>query len=250
MIYKTLRDKVAVVTGGSRGIGKAIAILLAENGAHVVICARKGEDLKAASDLINGRGGRCEYILADVSDEKQTANLADEVLRNHGYVDILINNAGVGVYKPFTESSLEDWDTVINTNLKGPFLCSKAFAPSMMKRREGCIINIISGAGKTPMKNLSTYCASKFGLVGLSGSMRKELKDSGIRVLCLFPGYIKTPFYGNFPMDFRLPSKAKRPEAVAEEVLRALTQRNKLRSYGNGFIHWLNSFRDIGTYIA
>jgi 3-oxoacyl-[acyl-carrier protein] reductase len=247
MIYKTLKDRVAVVTGGSRGIGKATAISLAENGARVIVCARKGEDLKAASDLINSSGGRCEYMIADVSDEKQAASLAGEVLRNHGYVDILINNAGVGVYKPFTESSLEDWDTMINTNLRGPFLCSKAFAPSMIKRREGCIINIISGAGKTSMKNLSIYCASKFGLVGLSGSMRKELRDSGVRVLCLFPGYVKTLFYGNFPVDFRLPSKARSPEAVAEEVLRALTQRNKLRFFFNGFLTWLRSIKEIGA---
>jgi len=241
MRFITLKDKVAVITGGSRGIGKAIAILLAENGAQIVICARKDEDLKRVSDLINSKNGRCEYIVADVSDEKQAANLAAEVIRNHSQVDILVNNAGVGVYRPFIDTSLEDWDSVINTNLRGPFLCSKAFVPFMIKQGSGCIINIISGAGRTPMRNLSIYCASKFGLVGLTESMKKELSDLGIKVLCLYPGYAKTSFFKNYPADFRLPSNASEPEAVARELLKAITRRNRLKSYRNEFINWLRS---------
>ena len=239
MTLITLKDKVAVITGGSRGIGKAVAVSLAENGAYVVICARKDEDLKKVSELITSKNGRCEYIVADVSDDRQAVNLAAAVIKNHGQVDILVKNAGVGVYKSFIDSSVEDWDIVINTNLRGPFLCSKAFAPFMIKKRGGCIINIISGAGKTPMRNMSIYCASKFGLVGLTESMKKEFSDFGIKVICLYPGYVKTSFFKNFPGNFRLPSNAKEPEIVAEELLKAITQRNKLKWYRNKLINRL-----------
>ncbi len=241
MKFVTLKNKVVVVTGGSRGIGEAIAVLLAENGAHIVISARKDEDLKRVSDLIKNKKGSCEYTAADVSDEKQAANLAAEVIKNHGRIDILVNNAGVGIYKPFIDSSLEDWDRVINTNLRGPFLCSKAFVPFMIKQGSGLIINIISGAGKTPMKNLSIYCASKFGLAGLTESMKKELGDFGIKVLNFYPGYVKTSFFTNYPADFRLPADAKEPEAVAGEVLNAITGRNKLKRFGNRLINKLRN---------
>jgi NAD(P)-dependent dehydrogenase (short-subunit alcohol dehydrogenase family) len=229
----SLKDHVVVVTGGSRGIGKAIAVLLAKNGANIVICSRKEEDLKKVSALINSNNGKCDYVVADVSDEKQVVHLAAEVMRIYGKIDILINNAGVGIYKSLLDSTLEDWDNIINTNLRGPFLCCRAFTPFMIKQRKGQIVNIISGAGKAPKKNMSIYCTSKFGLAGLAQSMKKELSDFPIKILNFYPGYVRTAFFKNFPEHFHLPSTSKEPEAVAQELLNSMTGRNKLKHFFN-----------------
>ena len=231
MACTNLDDKITVITGGSRGIGKAIAILLAKKGANVIICARKAEDLKIVSDLIRRDGGHCSYVVADISDEKQVDSLVEDVMRNYGRIDILVNNAGVGVYNPLIYSSLNDWESVINTNLKGPFLCSKAFVPFMIQQKKGYIINIASGAGKVGMKNLSVYCSSKFGLIGLTKAMQKELKEFGIDVLYLCPGYVKTSFFINYPTDFQLPSNAKEPDEVAKKVLNLITHQKKIKRY-------------------
>jgi 3-oxoacyl-[acyl-carrier protein] reductase len=115
---------------------------LAENGANVIVCARKKDELIKVSDLIKSRNGKCEYVIADISDEGQVAKLAANTMKIHGRVDILVNNAGVGRYKRFIDSTLEDWDTIINTNLKGVFLCSRAFVPFMITQKVG--ISLIS----------------------------------------------------------------------------------------------------------
>lgn len=232
---------IAVVTGGSRGIGKAIAVMLADSGAHVTICSRKAEDLDEVSNMISTRNGRCDYVVADVSNEEQVARLAAEVMNNHGKIDILVNNAGIGIYKPFIDSSLDEWDSVINTNLRGTFLCTKAFVPFMIKEGKGCIINIISGAGRTPMRNMSVYCASKFGLVGLTESMKIELRDLGISVLSLYPGFTRTSFFNDFSTDFRLPTDANEPEAVAKELLNLMAHRKPLKQLRERFINWLRN---------
>jgi 3-oxoacyl-[acyl-carrier protein] reductase len=241
MKYKDIKDKVVVITGGSRGIGKAIAILLAENGADVIVCARKEDELIKVSDLIKSRNGKCEYVIADISDEGQVAKLAANTMKIHGRVDILINNAGVGRYKRFIDSTSEDWDTIINTNLKGVFLCSRAFVPFMITQKSGYIVNIISGAGKSPMRNLSIYCASKFGLAGLTKTMKKELKEFNISVLCLYPGYVKTSFFKNFPVGFNFPANAKEPETVAREVMKVITQTGKIGIWCSKLVEWIKN---------
>jgi NAD(P)-dependent dehydrogenase (short-subunit alcohol dehydrogenase family) len=224
-----LKDAVAVITGGSRGIGREIALLLAGNGAQVVICARGYDDLQQTAEVVRGKGGKCEYVAVDITEKTQVDALAALVLGKHGKVDILVNNAGVGVCKPFLDSTPREWDRVIDTNLKGVFLCSQAFASAMAERKKGIIINIASGAGKTGMENLSIYCASKFGLIGMTESMKKELGLFGIEVAYICPGFVRTGFFRDFPADFRLPPNALKPEAVAVQVLRLITRRDTWR---------------------
>ena len=226
-----LKDKVAVVTGGSRGIGREISWVLAEKGAVVVICAKNVENLIEVSESIRKNGGICTYVVADISDEKRVDDLAFDVIKTYGRVDILINNAGIGIYKPFIDSTLNDWDNIMRTNLKGPFLCSKAFVPFMMERKNGYIINIASGAGKIGMKNLSVYCASKFGLIGLTESMQKELREFGIKVYHVCPGFVRTTFFKDFPSDFHLPSFAKEPSVVAKEIVQILSGQRQYKFY-------------------
>jgi 3-oxoacyl-[acyl-carrier protein] reductase len=241
-----LKDKVAVVTGGSRGIGRAVAFALARRGAKVMVCARNEDDLNKTSEAIGKEGGACIYKVADISDEKQVGALASETLSVYGRADVLVNNAGVGAYVPLVDSTPEDWDRIIDTNLKGAFLCSRAFVPIMMERKTGYIINIASGAGKSGMKNLSIYCASKFGLVGFTESIKKELKGTGVKALCLCPGYVKTGFFRNYPPGFHLPSNAVEPEDVAEKVVKSITRRGKMKPYFNMFAGFVKRFQIAG----
>lgn len=218
----SLSGKVAVVTGGSRGIGKEIASLLASEGAAVVICARNINELQKTASSITRSGGKCISREVDIADEEQVNALVREIVRLYGRIDILINNAGVGVYKPLVASTAEDWETVMNTNLKGAFFCARASAGVMMRQRSGLIINIASGAGKKGFVNLSIYCASKFGLLGFTDSLNKELKVHGITVIAITPGYTRTAFFKAFPDTFKMPGKAQEPRKVARQVLKKI----------------------------
>ncbi len=190
-----IKNKIAIVTGGNKGIGKAIAFLLAKRGASVTICGRSTESLDTTCKEIRDGGGVCSSVTADVTDENQVSSMVRKTLCDFGRIDILINNAGVGILKPIWECSSADWDYVMDTNLKGYFLCSKAVIPIMKKQNEGYILNIASGAGRQGIENLSIYCASKFGTIGLSESMKKDLWKFGIQVDYICPGYVKTDFF-------------------------------------------------------
>lgn len=233
----SFKQKVSVVTGGSRGIGKAIALALARKGSKVVICARNITELSKTATDISTAGGDCSYVCIDITEEEQVNLLAKRVLKEHAKIDILVNSAGVGKYASIIATSCNEWDKIIDTNLKGTFLCSKIFARSMVKQRSGCIVTIASRAGKRGMKNLGAYCASKFGVVGLTESMREELKDFGIEVLCVFPSYVRTEFFKDFHPNFTLPRSALEPEEVAEQVLRMINDRSKLREIGARIFH-------------
>ncbi|MGC2423921.1 MAG: SDR family oxidoreductase [Nitrospirota bacterium] len=214
-----LSGKIALITGGSRGIGKEIAGMLAREGSVVVICARNAGELRETASAIARAGGKCMFRETDVTVEEQVNVLVRDILGRYGRLDILVNNAGVGIYKPLTESSTEDWEKVMNTNLKGAFYCAKASASVMMAQRSGIIVNVASGAGKEGFANLSIYCASKFGLLGLTDSLSKELRGYGIDVLAVTPGYTRTSFFKTFPASFRMRSSAQEPCEVARQVL-------------------------------
>jgi NAD(P)-dependent dehydrogenase (short-subunit alcohol dehydrogenase family) len=218
----SLSGKVALVTGGSRGIGKEIARLLAREGAAVVICARNIDGLRETASSISRSGGRCVYREADITDEGQVNAMAREVVRLYGRIDILINNAGVGVYKPLAASTAEDWETVMDTNLKGAFFCARVCSGIMMRQHSGIIVNVASGAGKKGFANLSIYCASKFGLLGLTDSLKRELKQYGIDVLAVTPGYTRTAFFEAFPDSFKVPDGAQKPREAARLVLKKI----------------------------
>ena len=216
-----LADKVALVTGASRGIGLAIARLLGKMGARISICGRDQARLDQAALALRGQGIETLALQADVTRAKQVSSLVHETQKEMGPVDILVNNAGVGVFGPIQNLEEADWDRVIDTNLKSVFLVSRAVAPEMIRRQTGHIINISSLAGKSTFATGSIYCASKWGLMGLTGAMAEDLRAWGIRVSAICPGSVATEFSGQGHKDS---SKALQPEDVAHAVAALVTQ--------------------------
>jgi NAD(P)-dependent dehydrogenase (short-subunit alcohol dehydrogenase family) len=213
-----LKDRVALVTGGSRGLGRSIATQLSFRGAVTVICGRNEGDLLRTASSIN----KCYYFVADVSSFGDVQRMFLWMKEQFGRVDILVNNAGVGIYKPFIELGEEDFDMVMNVNVKGSFLCSLEGARAMRAQGGGCILNVLSGAAECGFRDLSVYCASKHALFGLTKCMTMELSQLGIEVVYVSPGYMKTGFFDGFPEDHRVPETAPSPDVVAEGIIKML----------------------------
>ena len=216
-----LAGKVALVTGGSRGIGRAIALKLASLGADVAICGRDEQKLQEAAAALRKSGVRAEAFHADVTVETEVAALVRSAEAKLGPIAILVNNAGIGLFGPVHEKSEEEWDRLMATNLKSVFLASKAVVPGMIQRGGGDIINISSLAGRNVFAGGGIYCASKWGLQGLSGCMAEELREYGIRVSTVCPGSVATEFSGRGPKD---PTKVLHPEDVAHAVAMLVMQ--------------------------
>jgi 3-oxoacyl-[acyl-carrier protein] reductase len=218
---KVLTGKVALITGASKGIGLAIARRLGEMGASLAICARKPDPLAAAAAGLKKLGGQVFAMPADITIAGDVTRLANATGAALGPVDILVNNAGLGEFGPFHELSEADWDTTLDTNLKGAFLMSRAVAPGMIQKRGGHIINISSLAGKNAFKGGAIYCASKWGLMGLTACIAEELRDYGIRVSVVCPGSVDTEFSLH---DGKDKSRMLTPEDVAHAVETIVTQ--------------------------
>ena len=216
-----LAGRIALITGASRGIGLAIAQKLGQLGARLSICARNQSKLEDSAATLRASGFEVLVTQTDVTREEQISNLVQRTKQAFGPVDILVNNAGIGLFGPFQNHSEADWDTILNTNLKSVFLMSRAVAPEMILRKTGHIINISSLAGKNTFANGAVYCASKWGLMGLTGCMAEELRAHGIRVSAVCPGSVATEFSGQSAKD---PSKTLQPEDVAHAVATLVTQ--------------------------
>ena len=195
MSDRSLKDKVAIVTGAARGLGLLIAEDLAQEGMRVAGLDVLAQDLCENMKEIGQKCGvETLAFTADVGDEKAVADMTAQVLRRWGRIDVLINNAGIRRVAPVWETSSEMWDRIHNSNLKGHFLCTReVLAQDMLKRGDGTIIFISSGSGKKGEENSSAYCASKWGILGFSESIAKDLKNTRIRVTALTPGMILTP---------------------------------------------------------
>jgi NAD(P)-dependent dehydrogenase (short-subunit alcohol dehydrogenase family) len=190
-----LKDKVAVVTGGTRGIGYSIAEALLAEGAKVFVCGRDQRVLKTALEKLRGAGpDRVDGMVADVRRYEDCRKLVHAVAERFGGLDILVNNAGVGFFKPVDQLTVEEWDTTIQTNLSGVFYCCHEAIPLLRKRGGGYIFNISSLAGVNPMPTGAAYNASKFGLNGFSEAMMQDVRYDGIRVSYLMPGSVDTDF--------------------------------------------------------
>lgn len=220
---KLLDGNVALVTGGSRGIGRAIAHRLATLGASVAICGRDRAALEDSLKNLQKLGAHVFSQVADVTRADQVSDLVAKTESALGPIHILVNNAGVGFFGPAHEKAEADWDRVLDSNLKSVFLVSRAVIPSMIRRGAGDIVNISSLAGKNTFAGGGIYCASKWGLMGLSGCMMEDLRAHGIRVSVICPGSVATEFSGSKPKD---PSKALTAEDVAHAVEAIVTQRS------------------------
>ena len=189
---KLLNGKVAVITGASRGIGRSIAQVLADEGACIAVCSRSLEGSRGTAEMIRARGGEAYPFQAHVADAEAVASLVNDILEQFGRIDILVNNAGITADNLLLRLKESDWDAVIDTNLKGTFNCTKAVARTMIRQRGGKIINIASVVGFTGNPGQANYVASKAGMVGMSKSLAYEVASRGITVNCVAPGFIQT----------------------------------------------------------
>jgi 3-oxoacyl-[acyl-carrier protein] reductase len=220
---KPLQGGVALVTGGSRGIGKAIAQRLAALGAAVSVCGRDEKKLRIAARELEAAGAKVFARTADVTKELEIRAFVEGTEKQFGGITILVNNAGTGGggFGAVQEKTEAEWDQVMNTNLKSVLFLSRAVIPGMIARRGGDIINISSLAGKNTFAGGGIYCASKWGLQGLSGCMAEDLRAHGIRVSVICPGSVATDFRGRGPKD---PSKVLTADDVAHAVCMVATQ--------------------------
>ena len=198
-----LKNKTAIVTGSSRGIGYGIAELLAIAGAHVILISRKQEDVDNVAAKFMSEDLKVSAYACDVSNLNNVQSVFKSVIAETGHIDILINNAGITRDTVIMRMSEDDWDSVININLKGVFNCIKAVTRSMMKQRSGRIINISSVVGLTGNAGQINYAASKAGLIGVTKSTAKELAPRGITANCIAPGYIDTEMTGELSDDVK-----------------------------------------------
>ncbi len=213
-----LKDKVAIITGASRGIGRETALAFARAGAKVVLAARTPSDLETVVNDIRANGGEVLAVPTDVTQANQVANLIHQTLKIYRQIDILVNNAGIGYFGMVVDFEEADWDSVIGSNLKSVYLCSKFVLKPMLERQSGQIINVLSIAAKVPFKASSAYCAAKAGALALTKVLSEEVRGQNIRVTAVSPGSIHTSFWDGIEghPDFDLMLK---PEHVAETIL-------------------------------
>jgi 3-oxoacyl-[acyl-carrier protein] reductase len=217
----TLAGKTAVVTGAGRGIGRAVAINLAQSGCRVILTARTPAQLEKVQQEILALGGEAICIAADLTRDEEIDRLFEESNRRWQPADILINNAGWGKRAPVVKARHEDWDQTFRLNIRAPMILARSFLPRMIEKGEGAVINIGSISGKTGEANGAAYAASKFGLIGFTQSLYEEVREHGIKVAVILPGFVDTPL---IPPNSRLDrSKMIQPADVAQAVDYILT---------------------------
>ena len=216
-----LAGKAALVTGAGRGIGRAVARLLAQSGCRVVLSARSADQLKATEQEIQGQKGAAIAVPGDLTRDEDLEKLVAESRRAVGSIDILINNAGWGKRAPVVKASIEDWDQTFRVNLRAPMMLARALLPDMIAKGEGAVINIGSVSGKSGEANGAAYSASKFGLIGFTQSLYEEVRERGIKVSVILPGFVDTPL---IPPNRQLDrSKMIHPDDIAQAVHYVLT---------------------------
>ena len=187
-----LNDKIAIVTGASQGIGETIAVEMAKSGANVFCLARNKNALDSTINKIISNGDKASAYSCDISDNEQFNNIVTDIFKEYGSIDILVNNAGITNDTLLMRMSDDQWDSVLNINLKGSFTCTRSVIKYMMKKKSGRIINITSIVGLTGNAGQANYAASKAGLIGMTKSIAKEVASRGITANCVAPGWIET----------------------------------------------------------
>ena len=241
---RDMQNKTAIITGSGRGIGKETAILLAEHVANVVVCSRTQSEINSAvkeienvNNQVNVLGLKC-----DVRVSSQVNSLVQSAVDKFGSetIGILVNNAGVAFDKKLVDTSEDEWDQTMDTNLKGAFLITKAVLPYMIERKSGTLVNVNSGAGMAGFRDLSSYCASKFGLAGLAESLGLEVAMYNIRVMTIFLGQVATKMWQDYDYNYYEKNKNKMlsPRNVAAKIVEMILD---VQKYKNGdFVEMYN----------
>jgi len=230
---QSLADKVAVLTGAGRGVGRTIALTLAQHGARLALAARTEAELQMVRAEIEDLGGEAATFPTDVTHEPEIIALIGGAVQRFGRLDILVNNAGIGIFGPLAETSAEAWDRIMAVNARGPFLLCREAIPYLKQQESSFIININSVVGVKGYSNQAAYSASKHALLGMTKSLAKEVQPDGIRVHSINPGGIDTELIGRARPDLDR-SGLIQPEEIADIVLFLVTRR------GNAIIDEIN----------
>ena len=230
-------QKTALVTGSTRGIGKETTLLLLKKGLNVIISSRSQDSVdNVIEEILDKFPSKKENILGlkcDVSKHSEVKTLVDVSVKWFGKIDVLVNNAGIVYFKSIVDTTGEEWDKTIDTNLKGVFLFTKEVLPYMIENKSGVIINVSSGAGKSGFPNLSAYCASKFGVIGLTESVAKEVTDYNVKIMAICPGGVDTKMIKDIvKVGYNASNRNLiKPEEVANKIYDMIFNQN---GYYNG----------------
>ncbi|HAS43408.1 MAG TPA: NAD(P)-dependent oxidoreductase [Microscillaceae bacterium] len=210
-------QKNAIITGASRGIGRAVALELAQQGIQVILIARNSQELTELQTQIEQAGGKADFYALDIAQASEVQPAIEQMLSKYSQVDYLINNAGVGSFQEFEAFEEAELDRILNVNIKGTFLLTKALVKHMKTRQQGHIVTIASDVSKRTFPNGSVYCASKYAQDALMSALRKEVRSAGIKVSTIYPGLVDTHFNGNKPGEDDNKNWLK-PEDIAQSV--------------------------------
>jgi short-subunit dehydrogenase len=234
MELKSYRGITSLVTGASSGIGRLLALRLADGGARVALVARREAELGRVAEKIRDAGGSALPVVCDVADRDQAFAAAARVLEEYGSVDLLINNAGYGHHRRFIDWAIDDMERVMRVNYFGSLYFTKALLPQMISRRRGWVVFMASAAGKIAPADETAYAASKHAMVGLASALSLEVEDAGVHVLTVCPGAIRTPFFDDEALS-RLPAVARRqmaePEGLVDAIIDALARGRRELTY-------------------
>ena len=195
-----MNKPIAIITGASTGIGKVLAIELSEH-YKVYLISRNKKKLNETKKIIEKNNNQCEVITADLTKDSSYEKISKKISDKNN-IELLVNNAGVAIFNDISNTSLEDWDITMNTNLRSSFLMTKLIIDNFKIKKNGKIVFINSGAGMKPFKNSTAYVASKYALRGFASSLREELREDNIKVISIFPGSVDTPLWDNKNMDY------------------------------------------------
>jgi 3-oxoacyl-[acyl-carrier protein] reductase len=214
--------KSAIVTGGTEGIGRATAFALGRAGYRVGVCSRSEAKVKRTMEELQREGIEGAGAAGDVGDPQQSARISEKLIGQLGEIDVLVNNAGVLIAKPFEELSLDDWDRTMSSNVRSLYLMTRAVLPAMRRRKQGAIVNVASLAGRNGFVGGTAYTASKHAVLGFSRSLMLETRKDNIRVIAICPGSVATEMMRDQPMLKVDPQKVLQPEDVAATILQAI----------------------------